>query len=1061
MLTVQLHRHPREGGDPSRQRPWVLAFAGMTSDRENAAHQWNSLLNHRSRRSLTFALMAASYFVSHLSAAQYGPAEPWKDATLYRDEWGTPHVYANTLSSMAYALGYAQAEDHPEALMRAYRVANGRAAEVWGEDWANSDAFALMLGHAALARQTYPNTDATTQDLCEGFAAGANAWYTSHPDETPDWAVPIRPEDPLALMHCYLMSFAPFDLPDTYSRRRPADTGNAWAVGPSRTENGKTMLVINPHGYFDDPFVWYEAHVASNLEKDDWSMSGATLVGLPVLMMGHNGKLGWALTPHTADSADMYLPPNESQMQNPNAIDGPELTLEATLLRELQIVNSMRTYRVQTARGFDDRQVVFHENGGYPTITAGDNKYYTWKVGGYRDFGTIQQLHWMARATNMAEFQAALQMHQLPAFHVTYADAKGNLFYLYDAKVGDKRDLDGLTIRNQAVPPSWDRPLPTNDVRFLWRDYVPVNQLPSIQNPMSGFLQACGNPPWTATDDTAVQFGFFPAWFGDEADTYRARRVRQMLSSGVKSFRDMQDMLFDVRVPFGMTAVPRILEAVVTDKDWQGKARPESHELIDVLRNWNYTADIRSEGMTAFQVWWTTFRSLAPFDATEESLLEALIVNSPVVQSQSLAAVDQAARLMLREFGSVHIPWGDAHVIRRGDDAYPIGGSATGFPIFVASDSVFGDKAWESNYGYSYAMAITFGEYTEGVSVLPFGASSNPNSPHFADQLDLLRSGRLKPAWFYKDEVLPNATSARGRAFEMIARGMDATFNVEALKPVEARLNTALRPPASLPRSLSAYSVFADFSYEPSDSTVTLEATLRATKDVRGGRPLDAFSVFAFDGKRWQPVRPQEVVADEDAIRVSLNEPAVFALFGPARPGAARPTPKPKRTVTPSPAAPTNEVAEVAPMADWPGRNARSGAIAWGRAVDLRPPALDGVFRVESDSEIGARLTTAMRSPRPLPAGLIAFTPYVLAELSDPAVDMTIHIDLRPTPGSVKPEDLSQLAVYACDDTSAWERISTQQFEPDVPRFSGTDTQARIYVVLGPESAKTSRPVQE
>ncbi len=1019
-------------------------------------------MNCRSPWLLALALIAATCSLSDIAAAQYGPSEPWKDATLYRDEWGTPHVYAKTLSSMAFALGYAQAGDHPEALLRAYRVANGRASEVWGEEWVNSDAFALMLGHAALARQTYPNADAITQDLCEGFAAGANAWYAENSQSRPEWAVPVQPEDPLALMHCYLMSFAPFDLPDTWSRRRPAASGNAWAVGPARSETGEPMLVINPHGYYDSPFQWYEAHVSSDLESDDWSMSGATLVGLPVLMMGHNGKIGWGLTPHEADSADMFLPPSLSQTGNANSVGGPQVTLESELLRELQIVNSMRTYRVRMGDGFEERQALYYVHGGNPTITTASNEHYTWKAGGYRDFGAIRQLYWMGRASGLDQFQEALQMHQLPTFHVTYADATGNLFYLYNAKVGDKRNLDGMRIRNQPEPPSWDTPLPSNDARFTWRGVVPVTQLPSVQNPFSGFLQACGNPPWTVTDDTETLWGSFPAWFGREPDTYRARRVRQMLSSGGKSFRDMQDMLFDVLVPFGMTAVPRILEAAASDGRWRGNARPESVELVEVLRNWNYIADIRSEGMTAFQVWWTAFRAQAPYGMPEETMLESLAANSPEIQAQSLEAVDQAARMMLREFGEVHVPWGDAHVLRRGEITHPIGGAVTGSPIFVASDGVFRDKAWEADYGSTFAMAVRFGEFTEGVSVMPFGASSDPASPHFADQLDLLRSGRLKPAWFYKDEVLPNSVSARGRAFEMIARGMDATFTIESMGPVEAQMKTALRPPAKIPKSLSAYSVFAEFSYEPPNSRVTLEATLRASKDVRGGRPLDAFTVFAFDGDRWQPVRPQVINAEEEAIHVSLTEPTTFALFGPARPGAARPVPRSTRTEpTQQPNSVVAETVPLTPMADWPGRGARSGAISWGRTVELRPPALDGLFRLESEVEIGARLTTAPNPPRPLPKGLVAFTAYVLAELSDPTAVLTIHLDLRPTPGEVNPEDIAKLAIYACDDATGWERVASQQFEPDVPRFSGTDTRPRIYVVLGPERAQQSQPVQD
>ncbi|HEX72527.1 MAG TPA: hypothetical protein ENN65_04365, partial [Candidatus Hydrogenedentes bacterium] len=78
-------------------------------------------------------------------------ADPWAEATLYRDEWGVPHVYADTPRGLGFAFGWAQAEDHLDDMLMAYRMANGRAAEVLGESWADSDAFSLKMGHARLA----------------------------------------------------------------------------------------------------------------------------------------------------------------------------------------------------------------------------------------------------------------------------------------------------------------------------------------------------------------------------------------------------------------------------------------------------------------------------------------------------------------------------------------------------------------------------------------------------------------------------------------------------------------------------------------------------------------------------------------------------------------------------------------------------------------------------------------------------------------------------------------------------------------------------------------------
>ena len=52
------------------------------------------------------------------------------EATIYRDEYGIPHVFAQTLEAASFAIGYAQAEDRLEELLKNYRRANGTMAEV-------------------------------------------------------------------------------------------------------------------------------------------------------------------------------------------------------------------------------------------------------------------------------------------------------------------------------------------------------------------------------------------------------------------------------------------------------------------------------------------------------------------------------------------------------------------------------------------------------------------------------------------------------------------------------------------------------------------------------------------------------------------------------------------------------------------------------------------------------------------------------------------------------------------------------------------------------------------
>src|SRR5437773_11374466 len=54
------------------------------------------------------------------------------EVTVYRDEYGVPHIVGETVEATFFGYGYAQAQDHLEPMMLQYRDAQGRRAEVLG-----------------------------------------------------------------------------------------------------------------------------------------------------------------------------------------------------------------------------------------------------------------------------------------------------------------------------------------------------------------------------------------------------------------------------------------------------------------------------------------------------------------------------------------------------------------------------------------------------------------------------------------------------------------------------------------------------------------------------------------------------------------------------------------------------------------------------------------------------------------------------------------------------------------------------------------------------------------
>src|SRR5262249_39056901 len=101
--------------------------------------------------SLLLLLLLSLTFDSpvHRSAAKSGEAE------ILRDEYGVPHVFANRLEDAAYAIGYAQAEDRLEELLKNYRKAEGTMSEAFGPEWYRHDYTQRMWRHAAISREKY------------------------------------------------------------------------------------------------------------------------------------------------------------------------------------------------------------------------------------------------------------------------------------------------------------------------------------------------------------------------------------------------------------------------------------------------------------------------------------------------------------------------------------------------------------------------------------------------------------------------------------------------------------------------------------------------------------------------------------------------------------------------------------------------------------------------------------------------------------------------------------------------------------------------------------------
>jgi len=76
-----------------------------------------------------------------------GGGEDAGKTVVYRDTWGVPHIYAPTAEAGLYAMGWAQAEDRPEELLKNFARAMGESARFEGPDGIEDDTVNHMVDH--------------------------------------------------------------------------------------------------------------------------------------------------------------------------------------------------------------------------------------------------------------------------------------------------------------------------------------------------------------------------------------------------------------------------------------------------------------------------------------------------------------------------------------------------------------------------------------------------------------------------------------------------------------------------------------------------------------------------------------------------------------------------------------------------------------------------------------------------------------------------------------------------------------------------------------------------
>lgn len=321
---------------------------------------------------------------------------------------------------------------------------------------------------------------------------------------------------------------------------------NNWVISGTKTASGLPILANDPHLSNMFPSYFYQLYARAG----DFTISGNTLPGVPLIIIGRNKNIGWGCTNIGTDVIDYFILKINPQNKNQYLWEGEWRNFEVIEKRikvkgKEDYIHRIITSHLGPVQQEDGEFLARHAVGDYPSTV-------------------IDAYFQMNFANNLEDFIAGVKKFSSPAQNVVFADRQGNIGY-YPAGLIPKRRKGSGELPQFAVKDA-----------DTWEGFWPEEETPYLLNPRKGYIATANNP--------VLPEGSLPLFARTWSPSFRADRIAELIEAKTKIYlSDVKAMQTDSLLKSAQFLIGKM-------KDFEFDSK-EARFVHDSLVGWDFKSD--------------------------------------------------------------------------------------------------------------------------------------------------------------------------------------------------------------------------------------------------------------------------------------------------------------------------------------------------------------------------------------------------------------------------------------------------------------------------------------